>query len=283
MALSSNKNRQFSLKLLRWYRNHHRKLPWRKTKDPYKIWISEIMLQQTTVSAVIPYYKKWMKLFPSIQILSQSPTQKILKAWQGLGYYNRVKNLINASKILVKNYSAKIPRDYKAVRNLPGFGSYTTAAVLSIAYNLPYPVIDGNVRRILLRMTGLEVHAHSKYDKKLLKTLEPHLPSQNMRNFNQAMMELGALICTPKNPRCLLCPLPSFCRAYKTGKQELIPQPKKINTQKIEAAVAIIQDKKKFLIQKRPSQGLLANFWEFPGGKREKNETLVETIRREML
>jgi len=280
--LPGNKDIKLSAKLLRWYRTHHRNLPWRDTKDPYKIWISEIMLQQTTVNAVIPYYRKWMKLFPSIQILSQAPTPKVLKTWQGLGYYNRVKNLLKASRILVKDYSAKIPRDYTAVRNLPGFGPYTTAAVLSIAYNLPYPVIDGNVRRLLLRITGLEVQADPKYDKILLKNLQPHLPSKNMGIFNQAMMELGALVCTPRNPRCLLCPLPSFCQAFKTGKPEVIPQPKKTNTQKIEAAVAIIQNKKKFLIQKRPSQGLLADFWEFPGGKRKNNETLLETVRREV-
>jgi A/G-specific adenine glycosylase len=272
----------FPRKLALWYSRHHRKLPWRESNDPYKIWVSEVMLQQTTVRAVIPYYRKWLKLFPDVKSLSRAPLQKVLKAWQGLGYYQRAKNLHLTAQAICHRFGGQIPPDFGELRNLPGFGPYTAAAVASFAFDKPYPVVDANIRRVLMRLAGLRSEAGAKNDKALLRFLEPFLPSKKMGTFNQALMELGSQVCRPKNPLCLLCPVSKFCRAFKEGAQEIIPAPKKRNYRKVEAVVAIIQRKGKFLIQKRPPQGLLADLWEFPGGKRKKGETLEEALRREI-
>jgi A/G-specific adenine glycosylase len=272
----------FPRRLALWYGRHHRKLPWRESNDPYRTWISEVMLQQTTVRAVIPYYRKWLKLFPDVKSLSRARLQKVLKAWQGLGYYQRAKNLHLAARAICHRFGGQIPPDYAELRNLPGFGPYTAAAVASFAFDKPYPVVDANVRRVLMRLAGLRSEAGAKNDKALLRFLEPFLPSKKMGIFNQALMELGSQVCRPRNPLCLLCPVSEFCRAFKEGVQEIIPTPKKRSYRKVEAAVAIIQRKGKFLIQKRPPQGLLADLWEFPGGKRKKGETLEEALRREI-
>lgn len=282
MQYLENRRTALADRLFLWYRHHHRKLPWRGTRDPYKIWISEIMLQQTTVPVVIPYYSTWLKLFPDIQSLSQSPLQKVLKAWQGLGYYQRAKNLHNAARIIVEKFGGQIPKDYEELKKLPGFGPYTTAAVLSLAFDKLYPVIDANVRRVLMRTFAKRGSASPKLDTSLRSLLAPHLPSKKMGEFNQAMMELGALVCRPKNPLCLICPLTSLCRAYQEGIQEIIPKPKKRSYRKIEAVVGIIKKEDKYLIQKRPPSGLFADLWEFPGGKRNPGESLEEALRREL-
>lgn len=272
----------FQRKLLLWYKQHHRKLPWRKNRNPYTIWVSEVMLQQTTVQAVLPYYSEWIKTFPDIQSLSQAPLRRILKAWQGLGYYQRAKNLHKASKIIVDNFNGYLPQEYKELNKLPGFGPYITAAVLSLAFDKLFPVVDANVRRIIMRLKGVRGEADPKNDKVLLDFLAPYFPQKRTGVFNQAMMELGALVCRPKNPYCLLCPLSDYCQAYKDGKQEVIPLPKKRNYRKIETVVAIIRKNGRFLIQKRPSRGLLADLWEFPGGKTKPGETLEEALHREI-
>lgn len=272
----------FWKKLRLWYKKEHRKLPWRESHDAYEIWVSEVMLQQTAVQAVIPYYKKWLKLFPDIQSLSQAPLQKALKAWQGLGYYQRAKNLHKAARDIMERFKGRIPRDYETLRKLPGFGPYTTAAVLSFAFDIPYPVVDANVRRVLMRLTALAGEASPKCDRTLLQFLQPHFPSQNTRLFNQALMELGSQVCRAKNPLCHLCPISQFCRAYERGEQEVIPRPKKRNYRKIDAVVAVVRKKGKYLIQKRPTEGLLADLWEFPGGKRKSRETREKALHREI-
>lgn len=272
----------FHQKLLSWYKAQHRNLPWRKTRNPYKIWISEVMLQQTTVQAVIPYYREWLKIFPDIKTLAYSPLEKVLRAWQGLGYYQRAKNLHKASKIIVNRYRAKIPQNYEALRELPGFGPYTTAALLSFAFGKRIPLLDANVRRVLLRLAGIQDEAHPKNDKSLLEFLTPYLPQKNVDLFNQGLMELGALICKVRNPLCLLCPITPFCIAYKKGLQEFIPRPRKRKYHKIEAVVAVVKNGQKYLVQKRPSSGLLADLWEFPGGKRQPGERLEDALRREI-
>jgi len=272
----------FSRAILLWFHAHKRSLPWRKTRDPYKIWVSEIMLQQTTVGAVIPYYEKWLKRFPDVRSLSRAPLQKILKAWQGLGYYQRARNLHRAAKILVQEKGGKFPDRYEELRVLPGFGAYTTAAVLSIAFDRPYPVIDANVRRLLMRIYGIRGEADAERDKILLNRLIPHFPKQNAGTFNQALMELGALICKPRNPICLLCPVQTSCLAFERGEQEVIPRPKRRTYHKIEAVVAIIRKDGKVLLQKRPPTGLLAGLWEFPGGKKKPGESLKAALAREI-
>ena len=272
----------FRRKLRLWYEKQHRKLPWRGSHDPYKIWVSEVMLQQTTVRAVLPFYRKWLKLFPDIRSLGRAPLQKVLKAWQGLGYYQRAKNLHQAAQVICDKFRGQIPSDFDQLRNLPGFGPYTAAAVASFAFDKSYPVLDANVRRITMRIAGLSSEAGAKNDRFLLHFLKPYLPQKRMGLFNQALMELGSQVCRPKNPLCLLCPISDFCRAFKEGTQEIIPTPKKRKYTKVEAVVAVIQRKGKFLIQKRPSQGLLADLWEFPGGKRKSGETREEALRREI-
>lgn len=272
----------FRKKLIRWYKTQHRQLPWRGTHDPYKIWISETMLQQTTVPAVIAYYKKWINLFPDVEALSKAPLQKVLKAWQGLGYYQRAKNLHNTSKIIVREFSSQIPKDYETLRKLPGIGPYTASALLSFAFDVPYPVLDANIRRVLMRLIRIRSQANTRNDRAFIQFLMLHLPEKNSSLFNQALMELGALVCKPKNPLCLLCPITEFCRAFETGEQEIIPLPRQRKYQKIEAVMAIIKKEKRVLIQKRPSKGLLADLWEFPGGKRKSNESLIQALRREI-
>jgi len=273
----------FQNKLLRWYKTHHRNLPWRETRDPYQIWVSEVMLQQTTVRAVLPYYRKWLRLFPDVETLSRTPLQKVLKVWQGLGYYQRAKNLHKASQMIRDKYGTQIPQYYDELIMLPGFGPYTAAAVLSLAFDKPYPVLDANVRRVLMRLKRVQNQADPKNDKTLLSFLKAYLPpKKRVGLFNQALMELGALICRTKNPLCLLCPITEYCKAYKAGVQEIIPYSKKRDYQKIEAVVGIVRKKGKYLIQKRPSKGLLADLWEFPGGKRKVGETLEAALRREL-
>lgn len=282
MSSKASHGSRITRAILLWFQAHKRPLPWRKNRDPYKIWVSEIMLQQTTVGAVVPYYEKWLKRFPDIKSLARAPLQQVLKAWQGLGYYQRARNLHRAAKMLVQEKSGKFPDRYEELRALPGFGPYTTAAVLSLAFNQPYPVVDANVRRVLMRILGIRGEADAEHDKILLERLMPHFPKRYAGTFNQALMELGALVCKPRNPRCLLCPMQTFCLAFERGEQEVIPRPKKRTSQKIEAVVAIIRKDGMILLQKRPATGLLAGLWEFPGGKKKAGESLKAALAREI-
>ncbi len=275
-------DRTFSRKLAGWYLAHHRKLPWRETSDPYAIWVSEVMLQQTTVPAVVPYFERWMRLFPDMMTLAQAPLQKVLRAWQGLGYYQRARNLHRAAGILVRGHGGRIPDDEKTLGGLPGFGPYTTAAVLSLAYGRPLPVLDANVRRVLMRLTGLRGEASSRHDKHLRTYLAEVFPARRAGPFNQAMMELGALVCRSRNPQCLLCPVRDFCRAFLEGVQEVIPRPRRRASKKVEAVLAVIRDGGRVLIQKRPDEGLFGGLWEFPGGKIEPGEKPEAALRREL-
>lgn len=240
------------------------------------------MLQQTTVPAVIPYYERWLKVFPDIGSLSRASLRKVLREWQGLGYYQRARNLHKAAKTIVREYGGRIPDDECTLGSLPGFGPYTTAAVLSLVYGKPQPVIDANVRRVLMRVLGLRGTAEARVDKTLRAFLETVFSKDSPGDFNQAMMELGALVCRSRNPQCLACPLRKFCRAAREGTQEIIPRPRTLGLAKIEAVVAVIEKDGRILIQKRPSRGLLADLWEFPGGKVERGESLVQALRREV-
>ena len=273
----------FRRRLLRWYRAHRRDLPWRKTRDPYRIWISEVMLQQTTVRAVIPYYERWLERFPDIGALSRAGLQSVLKEWQGLGYYQRARNLHRAARTMVTEHGGEIPRDYDTLLALPGFGPYTTAAVLSIAFDRPHPVLDANVRRVCMRLMGLHGQADTRKDRAILGFLKPRLPGHDTGTFNQALMELGALVCRSKNPACLVCPVVDHCNAYAAGDQEIIPRPRKRSYTRLEAVVAVIREQDRYLIQKRSDTGLLAGLWEFPGGKLEPGETAEQALRREVL
>ncbi len=273
----------FAAKLTSWYRVHHRDLPWRKDGDPYRVWISEIMLQQTTVQAVIPYFERWMSLFPDLRSVAAAPLRKVLSAWQGLGYYARAKNLHRAARVIVREFGGRIPDNEAAARKLPGFGPYTTAAVLSLAYGRRLPVLDANVRRVLMRIFGTEGVASARVDRVLRGRIPDFFPRRSPGLFNQAMMELGALLCRPRNPLCLRCPVREFCRAEHEEKQDIIPAPRRHVFEKIEAAVAVIERDGRFLVQQRPRTGLLAGLWEFPGGKLEPGETPRKAVRRELM
>lgn len=274
--------KNFSIDLTHWYSKHKRDLPWRRTKDPYKIWVSEIMLQQTTVSTVIAYYERWVDVFPTVHDLAKAPLQAVLKQWQGLGYYNRVKNLHKAALILIDEHKGVLPKDPQAIRSLPGFGPYTTGSVLSIAYDMPLTIIDANVRRVVMRLLALSGIADTKQDPRINEFLLKVLPQKNVGDFNQALMELGALVCRAKEPICNACPVSKYCQAYKESKQEIIPEVKKKIIKDIYAVIAIIKKGNDYFIQKRPSKGLLADLWEFPGGKIEAGESVKKAMAREL-
>lgn len=273
--------KSFAGALLSWYGQHKRDLPWRRTKDPYRIWVSEMMLQQTTVTAVVPFYERWFGLFPTVESLAGADLQKILKAWQGLGYYARARNLHKAAQLIVQEYGGVFPKDPVAVRALPGFGPYSTGSVLSIAYDLPLKIIDANVRRVVMRLLAIEGAADTRQDKAVDEFLGTVFPSKNAGDFNQALMELGALVCR-KEPSCLLCPVSRFCRAFEKGIQDIIPTPKQRVIKDVNAVIAIIKKGDSFFIQKRPAKGLFADLWEFPGGKIEQGEAKAAALSREV-
>jgi A/G-specific adenine glycosylase len=269
-------------RLLAWYARHKRDLPWRGTRDPYAIWVSEIMLQQTTVGAVIPYYERWLRWFPDLASLARAPERKVLKAWQGLGYYRRARDLRAAVRIIAARHGGRLPNDPAALRALPGFGPYTTAAVSSLAFGRPVPLVEANVRRVLMRLTGREGRASAKDDAAWLARLAPLVPVRRPGDFNQAWMELGALVCRPAGPDCRLCPLRSDCRAYAAGRQEVIPAPIRRSYRRVTAVVGIIERDGLILIQRRPTEGLLGGLWEFPGGKVRRGESLAAALIREL-
>ena len=272
----------FSQRLLRWYHAHKRELPWRGIRDPYQTWISEVMLQQTTVATVIPRFIRWIKVFPSMESLAAAPIQKVLTEWQGLGYYNRARNLHRAAQIMCDQYHGQVPADKELLLKLPGLGPYTAGAVLSIAYDQRCPVIDANVRRVVMRVLALKGRADGTHDRAIYAFLDTVMPRRSAGNFNQALMELGALVCDQRKPLCLQCPLREMCAAYQKDIQETIPsQVKRVITQ-VQAVVAVIECDGRFLIQQRPSKGLLADLWEFPGGKVGKGESARDALKREI-
>lgn len=272
----------FSDELIRWYQKNARDLPWRHTKDPYKIWISEVMLQQTTVVAVIPYYQRWIKSFPDLKSVAQAPLSKILKHWQGLGYYNRARCIHRAAKFIWKNNGGKFPEDPEILKALPGFGPYTVGAVLSIAFDQRQPIIDANVRRVVMRLLSIRGQARPEKDKRILNFLLGIMPQHHNDFFNQGLMELGALICRPQEPLCQQCPVKKFCQAFQNGLQNKIPKPKQQKLEDMQVAVALIRKENKFFIQKRKEKGPLAGLWEFPGGKFENGETSRHALNREV-
>ena len=271
-------------KLLGWYQRNKRDLPWRRTGDPYKIWVSEIMLQQTQVDTVLPYYERWLKRFPNIEALAKADLDQVLKVWEGLGYYARARNLHKAAKSLIQENGGKFPDSYEEIRRLPGIGDYTAGALSSIAFGLPHPVLDGNVARFLCRLFAIRQDPKASETRRELWQLAGSLlPQKEPGDFNQALMELGAVVCLPDSPKCLLCPVSTLCEARKKGIELSIP----IRTRKnpiptVSVAIALLWKEGKLLIQRRPEQGLLGGLWEFPGGKIEKNETPEEALRREL-
>ena len=257
--------------LLNWYHRHGRTLPWRDHLDPYAVWVSEIMLQQTRVETVIPYFEKWMNLFPNVHALANASEQDVLNIWEGLGYYSRARNLHKAAKIVASKFNGELPRDLIDLRSLPGIGRYTVGAIASMAFGMDEPTLDGNLRRVFSRLFDVSVAADSPVGEKILWELAAqNLPKGQAGDYNQALMDLGSAICVPKNPRCLLCPLMKICESRKNGTQEIRPvlKPKKSVPHYIHAAAVII-NRGRVLLMQRPPDGLLGGMWEFPNARVE--------------
>jgi A/G-specific adenine glycosylase len=276
---------RLSSKLLNWYRLNKRTLPWRGPlrSDPYAVWVSEIMLQQTRVEAVIPYFEKWMRLFPTIRTLAKASEQNVLTAWEGLGYYSRARNLHRAAKIVAEQFNGELPRDIDKLSKLPGIGHYTLGAIASIAFGMNVPALDGNIKRVYARIFDISEPVDSpKGDRLLWEIAERYLPAKNAGDYNQALMDLGATICIPRNPRCLICPVMKLCKARTDGTQNERPAklPKKEVPHHIHAAGVIIQ-KGRVLLARRPSKGLLGGMWEFPNGRVDGNplEGLAQALK----
>ncbi|WP_443029251.1 A/G-specific adenine glycosylase [Spirulina sp. CS-785/01] len=266
-----------------WYQQQGRKLPWRNHPHPYPIWVSEIMLQQTQVKTVIPYYYRWLEAFPTVEKLAQADQQQVLKVWEGLGYYARGRNLHKAAQKIMQDFGGQFPDTLAKVLTLPGIGRTTAGGILSAAFNQPVSILDGNVKRVLARLTALSVpprQAVSQLWQLSDRLLDPEQP----RDYNQAIMDLGATICTPKNPACLLCPWQQYCQAYHQGIQTQIPMREtKAPLPHKNIGVAVIRNAEdEILIDRRLDEGLLGGLWEFPGGKIEENETIEDCIKREI-
>ncbi|MBT8305523.1 MAG: A/G-specific adenine glycosylase [Maribacter sp.] len=257
----------FSQKILIWYAKNKRTLPWRRTKDPYRIWLSEIMLQQTRVAQGLPYYLRFTEQFPTVQDLANAPEERILKLWQGLGYYSRARNLHATAKTIVTDYEGKFPDTYKELKKLKGVGDYTASAIASICFDQPEPVVDGNVFRVLSRYYGVGIPINSgkgaDYFKKLAREV---MDVDNIRDYNQAIMEFGAIQCAPKNPNCGICPLKNGCVALQKNKVNQLPV--KLNKTKVRNRyfnyLVVIDSSNKTVLKQREGKGIWQNLWEFP-------------------
>jgi len=275
----------FTTWLLKWYAQSARDLPWRGVKDAYAIWVSEIMLQQTRVETVIPYYKQWMKLFPTIQALAAADQQSVLSAWEGLGYYSRARNLHKAAQIVMAEASGALPRNAADLRKLPGIGQYTAAAMASIAFDQDEPALDGNIRRVMARVFNVELPARSpEGERQILSLAAAHIPPGQAGEYNQALMDLGATICLPRAPLCSACPVSEICRARQLDLQEARPilNKKPSIPHYMVAAAVVVKEHMAFLAQ-RPVDGLLGGLWEFPGGKLQEGEDLKTCLKREIM
>jgi A/G-specific adenine glycosylase len=267
--------------LLQWFKKNGRDLPWRKTRDPYAIWVSEIMLQQTQVPTVIPYYKNFLNSFPTVRHLAKADLSKVLKVWEGLGYYSRARNLHRASQIVSNHFHAEIPDQLKDLLTLPGIGRYTAGAILSIAFNKPAPILDGNVRRVLSRLFAISADPkENKTEQFLWHLSESLVPKGYASSFNQGLMDLGAMICTPKEPQCPKCPFRDLCKGRASGEPERYPSKRlKRAIPHRESFSAVIKKDGKVLLNQRPPVGLLGGLWEFPNWKIEEEKRMGPKLR----
>lgn len=274
----------FRSRLLAWYDAGHRDLPWRRTRDPYRIWVSEVMLQQTQVDTVIPYYERFLDRFPTVAALAAASDEDVLKVWEGLGYYARARHLHTAARS-VAAAGGTFPDRFEALAALPGVGRSTAGAVASIAAGAPHPVLDGNVRRVLCRLFAVGRDPRTPpVERRLWRLAALLLDPERPGDYNQALMELGATVCTPRGPRCGDCPVAALCRARARGLAEDLPiHSRRPPLPHHEVAVGVIRrDDGAVLIARRPAEGLLGGLWEFPGGKREEGESLEDCLRREV-
>lgn len=274
----------FRKALIGWYLAHKRDLPWRNTEDPYRIWVSEVMLQQTQVATVVPYYHRFLERFGDLKSLARADSQAVLKAWEGLGYYARARNLQRAAGIVLNEHRGVVPNRWAEFRRLPGVGDYIAAAVMSLAFEKPYPVVDGNVKRVLARLLVMKNPVNNASSVKNFKEVAGTLLDQKKPGtFNQAMMELGAVVCKPQQPLCGICPVQKICRAYQSDKVVNYPiKLKKPTTPQYRIAVGVVFKNGRVLITRRKPSGLLGGLWEFPGGKIQKDESPEAACIREI-
>ncbi len=275
----------FAEPLLRWYQANRADLPWRRDPTPYRVWLAEVMLQQTQVEAVIPYYQRFLRACPTIEALAAASLDEVLKLWEGLGYYSRARNLHRAARQILAEYDGVMPAEVEELLKLPGIGPYTAGAIASIAFGRAAPVLDGNVIRIFTRLLDLEADiSQSATVKTLWGIAADWLPSHAVGDYNQALMELGQKICRPKNPLCPQCPLRADCRAYAASNQHVRPvRSRRAPPPHYDVTAGLIRDGQgRLLIARRPLDGLLGGLWEFPGGKREAGESLEECLQREL-
>jgi len=267
-------NEEIQNNLLKWFKKNGRDLPWRKTAAPYAIWVSEIMLQQTQVITVIPYYRKFLKAFPTVRHLARAKLSNVLKVWEGLGYYSRARNLHRASQIVLDRFRGIIPNDLKDLLSLPGIGRSTAGAILSFAYRKDAPILDGNAKRVISRLFAISDNpARGKTEDLLWKTMESLVPKGYSNPFNQALMDLGSLLCTVKEPDCDPCPLRHACKAKVSGRPEKYPSKRiKRTIPHVESMSAVIKRNGKVLLRQRPPSGLLGGLWEFPNWKMEEKQ-----------
>jgi len=288
MNLNAGEIQSLRQALIDWFLANQRELPWRIASDPYPIWVSEVMLQQTQVATVLPYYHEFLKHFPTLRKLARANLQDVLKAWEGLGYYARARNLHKAAGVVINHHQGHIPRSWQDFRQLPGVGDYIAAAVLSIAFNKPCAVVDGNVKRVLARLFAMKEPVNQSPSKKIFQQAAAGLlDTQKPGTFNQALMELGAIVCKPRNPLCPTCPVQTWCKAYRNGRISEFPRKiKKQATPQYPIAVGVVFKNERVLITRRKPEGLLGGLWEFPGGKinnREKAEAAcIREIKEEV-
>lgn len=284
--------------LLEWFDKHARDLPWRRTRDPYGIWISEVMLQQTQVKTVIPYWTEWMRALPTISDLAAASEDRVLKLWEGLGYYSRARNLHKGAKIIVAQYSGIFPGVFEQVLSLPGIGRYSAGAISSIAFNAPYPILDGNVMRVLTRIRGVKQNPREKATNAYLWSLagqlvlaaskleegNPHFTGKSCSYLNQSLMELGALVCTPRTPECGVCPLMEHCIACKKNLVEKIPNLDRRGAVSKRSYVALIVcNGDQFLARQRPEHGVNGRLWEFPNFEVSDKQSVTPDLIEEHL
>ncbi len=264
-------------RLLEWFEKNQRPLPWRKEYRPYHVWISEIMLQQTQMKTVLPYFDRWMALFPDIETLARSDQKKVLKAWEGLGYYSRARNLHESARHIVEKHDGVFPEVFEDILALKGVGRYSAGAIASIAFNQERPIVDGNVLRVLSRVYAIDKPIDEEKNKPLFWQLQEKLiPKGKARWFNQALMELGALVCTTENPACAVCPLKNFCKAFKNGNPEDYPvKAKKTKSVKVTAGALVLENGGRYFIRFRPLGGIMGGLWEFPEWKLSKNKPMT--------
>lgn len=282
MSFSPSQRSTIQVHLLDWFAHHQRPLPWRRSYSPYEVWISEMMLQQTQVSTMLPYFERWMQRFPSIKDVAEASEEAVLKQWEGLGYYSRARHIKQTAELLVQNNGGQFYTDFEQILSLPGIGRYSAGAISSIAFQAPYPAVDGNVIRVLSRLHNDAKTTRVNRERFWTMARSLLVPGK-AREINQALMEFGALICTPKKPACARCPLKDHCKAIRAGTVLNLPNKgKPVFTVPIQVSVAVIRKKDKIFIQKRLNSGLMAGLWEFPGGRLEKKESPEAALHREL-